>query len=671
MEDSLKYSKSRINAYKALASPSLISLSSKDPILTAFELSWNLKSLSRIENEFKSEYEKLSMQCQEYASALLAETTSSHELEVILNYNPDKNSSNLCEKTRLERLKLAIKYKQKKFVTHPHCQQLLVSLWFGDFSGYRQHNIIVKTLITLSISFLFPILSILYLIMPNLKPGKILRQPYVKFVTRSASYILFLILLILSSLRIKIFNDNNSDKERRGSPPTNIEWFIIIYVFSFIWADIKHLYKKGFVEFLSDNWNLLNIIINSLYIITIIFRLISYNIVQCELKSKNPNVTLYDREKWDAWDPTLVSEGIFAIANIFSSLKVVYIFTINSHLGPLQISLGRMIFDIIKFGVFIILVLFSFACGLNQLYWYYAQMKYNECDVKVFESLEEKEDCYLNVKYFSSLFETIQTLFWGFFGYIDKDRLDKIYRKHTFTMFIGLLMFGTYSTIMVVVLVNMLIAMMNNSYQIIVNQADEEWKFARSKLWLSYFEEGSTLPYPFNLIPTPKSVYYKLKWIFLKLFSSKTCSNRKLLDNEHEFYTVMKHLTKRYTIRKQQKSLKAGVTEDDLNEIKQDISGLRYELLEILKNNDFKMDHLKYNKRKKKGKLNKMLNLSVNDRISRFTPNLVQKVVEENSKNKNKSQIVENIIDRSSSTDMYKIALDIKKLKNSINNKIL
>ncbi len=67
MEDSLKYSKSRINAYKALASPSLISLSSKDPILTAFELSWNLKSLSRIENEFKSEYEKLSMQCQEYA----------------------------------------------------------------------------------------------------------------------------------------------------------------------------------------------------------------------------------------------------------------------------------------------------------------------------------------------------------------------------------------------------------------------------------------------------------------------------------------------------------------------------------------------------------------------------------------------------------------------------
>ena len=35
-----------------------------------------------------------------------------------------------------------------------------------------------------------------------------------------------------------------------------------------------------------------------------------------------------------------------------------------------------------------------------------------------------------------------------------------------------------------------------------------EWKFARSKLWLSYFDEGRTLPPPFNLIPSPKSFYY-------------------------------------------------------------------------------------------------------------------------------------------------------------------
>lgn len=54
--DSLRHSHSRINAYKALSSPSLIALSSRDPLLTAFELSWELRRLSTMESEFRNEY---------------------------------------------------------------------------------------------------------------------------------------------------------------------------------------------------------------------------------------------------------------------------------------------------------------------------------------------------------------------------------------------------------------------------------------------------------------------------------------------------------------------------------------------------------------------------------------------------------------------------------------
>lgn len=55
-QDSLRHSHSRINAYKALTSPSLIALSSRDPLLTAFELSWELRRLSTMESEFRNEY---------------------------------------------------------------------------------------------------------------------------------------------------------------------------------------------------------------------------------------------------------------------------------------------------------------------------------------------------------------------------------------------------------------------------------------------------------------------------------------------------------------------------------------------------------------------------------------------------------------------------------------
>ena len=46
------------------------------------------------------------------------------------------------------------------------------------------------------------------------------------------------------------------------------------------------------------------------------------------------------------------------------------------------------------------------------------------------------------------------------------------------------------------------------SFTIPQDHADREWKFARSKLWMGYFDEGSTLPSPFNLIISPKSIYY-------------------------------------------------------------------------------------------------------------------------------------------------------------------
>lgn len=51
--DSFSHSRSRINAYKGLASPAYLSLSSEDPVLTALELSNELAKLANIEKEFK------------------------------------------------------------------------------------------------------------------------------------------------------------------------------------------------------------------------------------------------------------------------------------------------------------------------------------------------------------------------------------------------------------------------------------------------------------------------------------------------------------------------------------------------------------------------------------------------------------------------------------------
>lgn len=128
--DSLRHSRSRLNIYRALASPSLISLSSEDPFLTAFQLSWELQELSKVENEFRAEYEELSQQCKLFAKDLLDQTRSSKELELILNYKDDIHPLEDEGNNDLARLKLAIKYHQKEV----------------SFLLFRNNNLLVKRL---------------------------------------------------------------------------------------------------------------------------------------------------------------------------------------------------------------------------------------------------------------------------------------------------------------------------------------------------------------------------------------------------------------------------------------------------------------------------------------------------------------------------------------------
>ncbi|XP_054442646.1 short transient receptor potential channel 4 isoform X2 [Pteronotus mesoamericanus] len=568
--DSLRHSRSRLNIYKALASPSLIALSSEDPFLTAFQLSWELQELSKVENEFKSEYEELSHQCKQFAKDLLDQTRSSRELEIILNYRDDHSLIEEQSGNDLARLKLAIKYRQKEFVAQPNCQQLLASRWYDEFPGWRRRHWAVKMLTCFVIGLLFPVFSVCYLIAPKSALGLFIRKPFIKFICHTASYLTFLFLLLLASQHI-----DRSDLNRQGPPPTIVEWMILPWVLGFIWGEIKQMWDGGLQDYVHDWWNLMDFVMNSLYLATISLKIVAF----VKYSAHNP------RDTWDMWHPTLVAEALFAIANIFSSLRLISLFTANSHLGPLQISLGRMLLDILKFLFIYCLVLLAFANGLNQLYFYYEETKEQGC---------KGIRCEKQNNAFSTLFETLQSLFWSIFGLINL-YVTNVKAQHEFTEFVGATMFGTYNVISLVVLLNMLIAMMNNSYQLIADHADIEWKFARTKLWMSYFEEGGTLPTPFNVIPSPKSLWYLVKWIWTHLCKKKMrrkpesfgTIGRRAADNlrrHHQYQEVMRSLVKRYVAAMiRDARTEEGLTEENFKELKQDISSFRFEVLGLLR----------------------------------------------------------------------------------------
>ncbi|XP_071446810.1 transient-receptor-potential-like protein [Hetaerina americana] len=649
LKDSLRYSLRRIHTYRALASPAWISLTSKDPILAAFKLSWELERLALVENEFKDTYLELSDQCKRYSCDLLEQCRSTEEVIAVLNrqsnsygeedecgpMTADDNPLAPGERLTLSRLKLALKYEQKQFVAHPHCQQLLTSIWYEGFPIWRRRNGAVKVLLCLAIIAAMPFIALTYLLFPRTSLGRLIRSPFMKFIYHSASFGCFLVLLVLASTRTEgteVYRQNI-----RGPSPSLIEWLILFWVFGMVWSECKQLWEEGLKAYVRQWWNWLDFIMLSLYLCTFSLRAVAFT----QINTSKYGPREMPRSQWPNNDPTLIAEGVFAVANVFSFARIIYLFQTNPHLGPLQISLGCMIIDIAKFLFIFFLVLTSFACGLNQLYWYYDSTT-EYCRQKPNGNVE----CQSNPDAFMTLDVTFATLFWSLFG-ISSPRSTELVEGHTFIELVGQGMFMAYHVLSIVVLINMLIAMMSNSFQVIEDHADQEWKFARSKLWMSYFDEGCTLPPPFNVIISPKSILYFIQGLarlFQKLYSHPqkiqqhtvnkptrvqgrpckgTSSDGPILTNKDAeeylektfcqenndtgegkrpsfeekedngshwqattqqtpatYEEVMCRLVRRYIHKAKKQMRQDGVSEDDLLEIRQDISSLRYELRE-------------------------------------------------------------------------------------------
>lgn len=104
---------------------------------------------------------------------------------------------------------------------------------------------------------------------------------------------------------------------------------------------------------------------------------------------------------------------------------------------------------------------------------------------------------------------------------------------------------------------------------------------------MSYFEESATLPSPFNIFPKPKNIFKLFglrKKDKLRKMSTKR-RNREEKERDYKYTAVMRALVWRYVSAMHRKLEENAVTEDDVNELKSDISAFRYELLEVLQKN--------------------------------------------------------------------------------------
>ncbi|GFR64625.1 short transient receptor potential channel 3 [Elysia marginata] len=211
--------------------------------------------------------------------------------------------------------------------------------------------------------------------------------------------------------------------------------------------------------------------------------------------------------EWDpSWvpDPELLSDVLFSMGIILSVSRFSFIMPANEALGTMLVSFRRTVSDIVKiFGMFL-LVLVAFTCGIAALY------APNTCITSNFGS-------------FSS---TLNTLTWSMFGMGSQDA-PKLSFKHHSPVYsltnnpgktsgaatVGRYLYGIYVFCTMVVLLNLLIAVMSNTFQEVQDERDVEWKFARTELWLTFIEPGTPVMPPFNIVPSPRHIYRLLLWL--------------------------------------------------------------------------------------------------------------------------------------------------------------
>ncbi|XP_036142396.1 short transient receptor potential channel 4 [Monomorium pharaonis] len=192
-----------------------------------------------------------------------------------------------------------------------------------------------------------------------------------------------------------------------------------------------------------------------------------------------------ERKYWHKYDPTLIAEGIFCVAAIMAFFKLLFICQLDYHLGPLQLSLVKMIRDVSHFVTIFGIIVMAFTVGLCHLYQYYNGMVQTDDDSKLKTG---QENSFVDFK------STLKTLFWAIFCMSPVESADVIIENlpgeresetiinhHSFTEFIGYLAFGSFQFISVVIVLNMLIACMANTFTKVTDNVNVEWIFGRTE----------------------------------------------------------------------------------------------------------------------------------------------------------------------------------------------
>ncbi|CEF67649.1 No mechanoreceptor potential C [Strongyloides ratti] len=439
----------------------LFILQSPAPIDTAVKLSSLFREMSEKEKERAKDLLNVSIFAEEMAVELLGITASEYNPAILLKAK-DYRGRPLLD--------VLIENEQKEVVSYASVQRYLTEIWTG-----RVEWSFGKTVAFALFVFICPPAWFYFSLPLDTRIG---RAPIIKFVCHIVSHVYFTILLT-----IVVLNITHKIYETTSVMPNYVEWILLIWLSGNLVSELSNVGGSSGLGIVKVLILILAAAAIAVHILAFLLPAFYFTNLDNDEKLHFARTMLY------------LKNQLFAFSLLFAFIQYLDFLTVHHLFGPWAIIIRDLMYDLTRFLVILMLFIAGFTLHVTSIF----QPAYQPVDDESSEFMR-----------LYSPAQTLEMLFFSLFGLVEPDNMPPLHLVPEFAKIILKLLFGIYMMVTLIVLINLLIAMMSDTYQRIQAQSDKEWKFGRAILIRKMNKRAAT-PSPINML-TKFFIVMKVAW---------------------------------------------------------------------------------------------------------------------------------------------------------------
>ncbi|KAI1722541.1 ankyrin repeats (3 copies) domain-containing protein [Ditylenchus destructor] len=425
-------------------------LQSPAPIDTAVKLSSLYREMSEKEKERAKDLSNVATFAENMAVELLSIAAAEYNAALLLKAKDHRGRP---------LLDVLIENEQKEVVSYASVQRYLTEIWTGrvDWSFGKTLAFALFVLICPPAWFYFSLPL----------DSRIGRAPIIKFVCHIVSHVYFTILLT-----VVVLNITHKMYEVTSVIPNPVEWVLLLWLSGNLVSELSNVGGGSGLAIVKVLILILAALAIAVHILAFLLPAIYLTHLDSDEKLHFARTMLY------------LKNQLLAFGLLFAFVEFLDFLTVHHLFGPWAIIIRDLMYDLTRFLVILMLFVAGFTLHVTSIF----QPAYQPIDEDSAELMR-----------LASPGQTLEMLFFSLFGLVEPDNMPPLHLVPNFAKIVLKLLFGIYMMVTLIVLINLLIAMMSDTYQRIQAQSDKEWKFGRAIL-IRQMNKRSATPSPINML---------------------------------------------------------------------------------------------------------------------------------------------------------------------------